>query len=82
MLRTLLLTSLLSGCATFSASKPIGEPGPIACISSTSAEQAWLEIDKYMRQVLEAQLAYSCGPLAPPPAATLAPEAPLVPPLR
>ena len=80
MLRALLLMSLLSGCATFSAAKPIGEPGPIACISSKSAAQAWLELDKYMRQVLEAQAAYSCGPLVP--TALVAPEAPLVPPLR
>lgn len=70
----------LTGCATFGQKpQPVGEPGPLACISARSAEQAWLELDAYMRAVLVAQEAYSCAPLAP---AGLAPAAPVVPPLR
>ena len=78
-----LLLLSLTGCATFGQRPaPVGEPGPIACLSAKSATQAWLELDKYMRQVLDAQQAYSCGPLAPPTLAPMAPEAPVVPPLR
>lgn len=76
-MRRLFPLLLLAGCATFGQQpKPVGEPGPLACISAKSAEQAWLELDTYMRAVLLAQEAYSCAPLAP---ASLAPA---VPPLR
>lgn len=71
---------LLSACVT--TPRPMGQPGPIACVSAKSAAEAWLELDRYMRQVLEAQQTYSCGPLAPAPAALAAPGAPAVPPLR
>lgn len=77
---TLLLASfavILTSCATFGQKpQPVGEPGPLACLSAKSAEQAWLELDAYMRAVLAAQEAYSCTPLAP------AGTAPVVPPLR
>lgn len=82
MFRVLAAALLLTGCATFGQRPaPVGEPGPIACVGAQSAIQAWMELDKYMRQVLEAQQAYSCGPVAP---AGLAPAAspPVVPPLR
>lgn len=70
----------LTGCATFGQKpQPVGEPGPIACIGAQSATLSWEELDRYMRAVLEAQQAYSCGPLAP---ATLGLGAPVVPPLR
>jgi len=78
-----LLLLSLTGCATFDQRHaPVGEPGPIACLSAKSATQAWLELDKYMRQVLEAQQSYSCSPLAPSAPVLLTPEAPAVPPLR
>lgn len=71
---------LLTSCATFGQKpQPVGEPGPLACISAKSAEQAWLELDMYMKAVLAAQEAYSCAPLAP---TALVPSAPVVPPLR
>lgn len=72
----LVVVLALSGCATL---KPVGEPGPIACVSADSAIRAWLELDKYMRQVLDAQQNYSCGPVA---SAALAAPPPVVPPLR
>lgn len=76
----MLLLALISGCATFGQKpQPVGEPGPLACISAKSAEQAWLELDAYMKAVLATQEAYSCAPLDP---AALVPSAPVVPPLR
>lgn len=80
MFRVLAAALLLTGCATLGQKPaPVGEPGPIACVGAQSASRAWLELDKYMRQVLEAQQAYSCAPLAPG-AAALPP--PAVPALR
>jgi hypothetical protein len=68
----------LAACATFSQQpKPVGEPGPMACVGAQSAAESWRLLDIYMRQVLEAQTRYSCAPVAPPPA-----EAPVVPALR
>ena len=58
----------LTSCAAAQKPQPVGEPGPIACVGAKSAMQAWLELDAYMRQVLEAQQAYSCSPVAPAPA--------------
>lgn len=67
------------GCATFGQKpQPVGEPGPVACIGAQSAILSWEELDRYMRAVLEAQQAYSCGPVAP----SLGPAAPAVPALR
>ena len=72
-----LLALCLTGCATFGQQpKPVGEPGPVACVGAKSAIQAWAELDAYMRQVLEAQEGYSCAPVAP------AAERPAVPALR
>lgn len=85
MRRTALALSTLAavahtGCATFGQKpQPVGEPGPVACIGAQSAILSWEELDKYMRAVLEAQQAYSCGPLAP---AALGPTTPVVPALR
>jgi hypothetical protein len=74
---------LLTGCATFGQKPlPVGEPGPLACISAKSAEQAWLEIDAYMKAVLAAQEAYSCSPLAPAVTSDAWFVPPVVPPLR
>lgn len=80
LLRSVTITLLgLAGCATFGQKpQPVGEPGPVACIGAQSAILSWEELDKYMRAVLEAQQAYSCGPLAP----SLGPAAPAVPALR
>lgn len=70
----------LTGCATFGQKpQPVGEPGPVACIGAQSAILSWEELNKYMRTVLEAQQAYSCGPLAP---AAVSPASPAVPALR
>lgn len=56
----------LTGCAHFGQQpRPVGEPGPVACIGAQSALLSWEELDRYMRAVLEAQQAYSCGPFAP-----------------
>lgn len=70
-MRYLILCLALAGCATFSQQpRPIGEPGPVACVGAKSAIQAWAELDIYMRQVLEAQQSYSCAsfpPAQPPP---------------
>ena len=74
-----LLCLALAACATFP--QPRGEPGPLACVSAKSAEQAWTEVDRYIRELLAAQVAYSCGPLAPP-SALIATPPPVVPPLR
>ncbi len=72
MLRYLPFCLALAACATFGPQpKPVGEPGPIACVGAKSAVQAWVELDVYMRQVLEAQQTYSCAPVPlpiPPPA--------------
>ena len=77
-MKRLLPLLLLTGCATFGQKpQPVGEPGPLACVSAKAALLSWEEVDRYMRAVLEAQQAYSCGPLAP---AVLG--APIVPPLR
>lgn len=79
-MRRILPLLLLAGCAHFGQQpKSVGEPGPVACIGAQSALLSWEELDRYMRAVLEAQQAYSCGPLAP---ATLGPVAPAVPALR
>lgn len=73
-----LVLLLLTGCATFGQQpKPVGEPGPVACVGAQSAAESWRLLDIYMRQVLEAQTVYSCAPVAPPPT-----EAPAVPALR
>lgn len=73
----------LTACATFGqAPKPIGEPGPIACVSAQSAEVAWGEVDKYLRGVLAAQTSYSCGPVAPPSELLAVPVPPVVPAFR
>lgn len=69
---------LLTSCATFSQQpKPVGEPGPVACVGARSAAESWRLLDVYMRQVLEAQASYSCAPVPPPPE-----TAPAVPALR
>ena len=73
-----LLALFLTSCATFSQQpKPVGEPGPVACVGARSAAESWQLLDIYMRQVLEAQAVYSWVPVARPPA-----EAPMVPALR
>lgn len=80
-----LLVAPLTGCATFGQKpRPVGEPGPVACIGAASAIMSWEELDRYMRSILEAQHAYSCGPLAPPVPVppVVSPEAPAVPALR
>ncbi len=64
---------LLTACATLNQPKPVGQPGPLACISAQSAELAWTEVDKYIREVLAAQVAYSCAPIAPPAPPAVAP---------
>lgn len=82
MFRVLAAALLLTGCATFGQKPaPVGEPGPIACVGAQSAVDSWLLLNDYMMQILKAQQAYSCGPLAP---AGLAPTLtrPVVPPLR
>jgi hypothetical protein len=61
-----LLCLCLTGCATFGQRPPpVGEPGPVACVGAKSALQAWMELDKYMVGVLEAQQTYSCAPVPP-----------------
>lgn len=73
----------LSACATFAT--PRASPsGPPACEAWRAAELAWVAVDAYMRQTLEAERMRAClpepvpAPVAPPvqPEMDPAPEQP------
>jgi hypothetical protein len=62
--RLLLLSLLLTGCATLHRHPgPIGTPSPEACFASQQALDAWVRyVEPYIRATLEAQAAHSCTP--------------------
>lgn len=72
----LLIPFLLAGCATLPQPRPIGEPSPLACYGAKRTHDAWKElIEKYINDMMAAQVAYSCAPV-PIPAPPLAPDSP------